>query len=67
MTDAVCWSDVPFRKSSFSGSSGGNCVEVAIADARFAVRDSKNPEGPVLTVAANHGYSFLTAVKAATS
>ncbi|MFL6144838.1 MAG: DUF397 domain-containing protein [Labedaea sp.] len=67
MTDsAVRWHDVPFRKSSFSGSSGGNCVEVAVADALFGLRDSKNPTGPVLAVAASHGCLFLTAVKAAT-
>ena len=63
---AARWHDVPFRKSSFSGSSGGNCVEVAVADARFGLRDSKNPAGPVLAVVASHGYSFLTAVKTAT-
>ena len=35
-----------WRKSSFSGS-GGNCVEVRQDLA--AIRDSKNPDGPVLT------------------
>jgi hypothetical protein len=35
-----------WRKSSFSGSNGGNCVEVA--NTLVALRDSKNP-GPVLT------------------
>lgn len=36
-----------WRKSSYSGSNGGNCVEVA--SALGALRDSKNPSGPVLT------------------
>ncbi|MFI7674658.1 DUF397 domain-containing protein [Actinophytocola sp. NPDC049390] len=36
-----------WRKSSFSGSNGGDCVEVA--NTLKAVRDSKNPAGPVLT------------------
>jgi hypothetical protein len=36
-----------WRKSSFSGT-GGNCVEVRHDLA--AVRDSKNPNGPTLTV-----------------
>jgi hypothetical protein len=36
-----------WRKSSFSSSNGGNCVEVA--PALGAIRDSKNPSGPVLT------------------
>jgi len=35
-----------WRKSSFSGSNGGSCVEVA--GSLRALRDSKNP-GPVLT------------------
>ncbi|GDY32292.1 DUF397 domain-containing protein [Gandjariella thermophila] len=37
-----------WRKSSWSGSSGGQCVEVALAGEVVAVRDSKNPGGPVL-------------------
>lgn len=36
-----------WRKSSFSGS-GGNCVEVR--QDLGAIRDSKNPAGPVLVV-----------------
>jgi hypothetical protein len=38
--------ELNWRKSSYSGSNS-NCVEVA---AEGAVRDSKNPGGPVLTV-----------------
>ncbi|MFB7866568.1 MULTISPECIES: DUF397 domain-containing protein [unclassified Streptomyces] len=37
-----------WRKSSFSGDTGGDCVEVADLTAHVAVRDSKNPVGPVL-------------------
>ncbi|MFI0778798.1 DUF397 domain-containing protein [Streptomyces sp. NPDC021212] len=36
-----------WRKSSHS-SDIGNCVEVAEIPGRVAVRDSKNPDGPVL-------------------
>jgi Domain of unknown function (DUF397) len=46
-----------WRKSSYSGSNGGDCVELAdatgagaVADA-VAVRDSKDPDGPVLLLA----------------
>ena len=39
--------EVAWRKSSFSGGNGGNCVEVAFTIG--ALRDSKNPSGPVLT------------------
>ncbi|MFF1306232.1 DUF397 domain-containing protein [Streptomyces sp. NPDC058307] len=41
-----------WRKSSYSGDQGGNCVEVAeTATATVSVRDSKTPAGPILTVA----------------
>ncbi|WP_433271971.1 DUF397 domain-containing protein [Actinosynnema sp. CS-041913] len=38
-----------WRKSSYSGGNGGACVELAHDTAGLLVRDSKNPEGPVLT------------------
>jgi hypothetical protein len=42
-----------WRKSSFSGGTGGgndNCVEIALTEKSAAVRDSKNANGPVLTL-----------------
>jgi hypothetical protein len=36
-----------WRKSSYSGNSG-NCVEVADLGHVVAVRDSKDPDGPVI-------------------
>ncbi|MEV4478586.1 DUF397 domain-containing protein [Micromonospora coxensis] len=42
--------DATWRKSSRSGSNGGSCVEVADnLPGVVAVRDSKDPSGPVLT------------------
>lgn len=41
---------VRWRKSSCSGAEGGDCVEVADLSLAIAVRDSKNPHGPLLTV-----------------
>ena len=38
----------PWRKSRRSDSNGGQCVEVASVGDNIAVRDSKNPTGPVL-------------------
>jgi hypothetical protein len=38
-----------WRKSSYSSSEGGNCVEVADLPRHVAVRDSKDPYGPHLT------------------
>lgn len=43
MTNELSW-----RKSSYSGGSGGNCVEVADHDRRVLVRDTKDRPGPVL-------------------
>ncbi|MDD9379073.1 DUF397 domain-containing protein [Streptomyces sp. ZAF1911] len=37
-------------KSSYSGSEGGDCVEVAAHTSTIHIRDSKLTEGPVLTV-----------------
>jgi hypothetical protein len=54
-----------WRKSTRSGGNGGNCVEVAdnLPDA-VAVRDSKDPEGPVLTFQPSHWAGFVTSCKA---
>lgn len=40
-----------WRKASYSGGTGGDCVEVAARPHLVAVRDSKRPGGPALTVA----------------
>jgi hypothetical protein len=37
-----------WRKSSHSGSNAAECVELADAAGAVAVRDSKDPDGPVL-------------------
>lgn len=42
---------IQWRKSSYSGDQGGNCVEVGELPATVAVRDSKSPAGPILTLA----------------
>jgi len=52
-----------WRKSSFS-SNGSDCVELATDGATWgAVRDSKNPEGGQLTVAAEQFRSLVRVVK----
>ncbi|MFC9329635.1 DUF397 domain-containing protein [Kitasatospora sp. NPDC057015] len=49
-----------WRRSSFSGGSGGNCIEVD--DARpGTVRDSKDPDGPRLAFSAESWQGFVTA------
>ena len=39
-----------WRKSSYSGDQGGDCVEIAEAPTAIAIRDSKTPAGPILTL-----------------
>ncbi|HET6353685.1 DUF397 domain-containing protein [Streptomyces sp.] len=53
--------DVQWRKSSYSGTSGGECIEVAAQPCRIAVRDSKNPDGPAFTVTPAAFAAFVTA------
>ena len=52
-----------WRKSSYSGGNGGNCVEVAAAENDIAVRDSKDPDGPRLHFSADDWRAFLARVK----
>ncbi|KAA2258570.1 DUF397 domain-containing protein [Solihabitans fulvus] len=53
-----------WRKSSRSQGGANNCVEVAHVPGEAAVRDSKNPTGPVLSFARTELTSFLSAIKA---
>jgi len=53
-----------WRKSSYSGANGGNCVEVAATVRTVAVRDSKDPGSPVLAFGRAPGNSFAGQVKA---
>ena len=58
-------SSLTWRKSSYSGNGGGNCVEVARnIPGIVAVRDSKDPRGPVLTLGAGVWRGFVDDVKA---
>ena len=54
--DHIIW-----RTSSYSGTNGG-CVEVAPAPDAVLVRDSKNPDGPALTVPTPTWRAFLSIV-----
>ena len=50
-----------WRKASYSGNGGGDCVEVARnLPGIVAVRDSKNPDGPVLMVSKDEWARFIT-------
>lgn len=46
-------------KSSYSGTQGGNCVEVAISPRTIRVRDSKIPSTPHLSLSPTAWTTFL--------
>ncbi|MEU3185348.1 DUF397 domain-containing protein [Streptomyces sp. NPDC006923] len=49
-------------KSSYSGTSGGECVEMAVTLTTVRVRDSKNVPGPVLRIAMDTWPTFISFV-----
>jgi hypothetical protein len=51
-----------WRKSSYSGSNGGECVEVASAEA-VMVRDTADRNGPVLAFTAEAWAAFTAVIK----
>ena len=64
-------SGAAWRKSSYSGGNGGQCVEVAAITSHpdspeplCAVRDSKDPRGPVLAMSPGQWQVFTAKVKA---
>ncbi|MER6164909.1 DUF397 domain-containing protein [Streptomyces violaceorubidus] len=58
-------SETQWRKSSYSGPNGGDCLEVAdgCPTGVVPVRDSKNPGGPVVTVGAGAWQAFVDALR----
>jgi Domain of unknown function (DUF397) len=59
-------SSATWRTSSYSGNNGGACIEVAAARA-VAVRDSKDPDGPVLVFGPQAWAAFAARVKTGTA
>jgi len=64
-------SGAAWRKSTYSGGNGGQCVEVAAIPSGqhgpgriCAVRDSKDPDGAVLAFGAGQWQRFTARVKA---
>lgn len=62
-----------WRTSSYSGGNGGQCIQVAALTKRpgdlgvlCAIRDSKDPAGPVLVFRSRQWYAFTTAIKTGT-
>ncbi|MFF5844208.1 DUF397 domain-containing protein [Streptomyces massasporeus] len=52
-----------WRRSSYSGSSGGECIEVADLGPGVGVRDSKNPEVGILNLSPQAYAAFVAHVK----
>ncbi|WBB64597.1 DUF397 domain-containing protein [Streptomyces sp. WMMC500] len=52
-----------WRKSSYSGDNGGDCIEVATTPTTVPVRDSKDPNGPHLAFTPTAWAAFVAAVK----
>lgn len=64
MSDELAW-----RKSSYSGGQGGNCVEVATGAAadRVMVHDSQDQAGPVLSFSPEAWRVFASALRGRTA
>jgi hypothetical protein len=52
-----------WRKPSYSGQSGGNCVEIADHGSRVLVRDTKDRTGPMLRFTSDAWVKFADRVK----
>ncbi|MCC3651186.1 MULTISPECIES: DUF397 domain-containing protein [Streptomyces] len=62
MNNAECSataSDLAWFKSSYSGTEGGQCVEVAAGTGVVHVRDSKDAAGPVIRVSREAWTGFV--------
>ncbi|GAA3173566.1 MULTISPECIES: DUF397 domain-containing protein [Streptomyces] len=51
--------ELAWRKSSYSGSEDGDCVEIAPSPTTIHIRDSKDKDGPQLAVASGAWRDFV--------
>jgi hypothetical protein len=58
----VDWTEQHWRKSQRSNTTEG-CVEYAVARETVAIRDSKDPDGPILTFSHDSWRAFVEAIK----
>lgn len=57
--------DSPWRKATYSGTSGNGCVETATSARRVLVRDTTNRDSGTLTVPADAWRAFTDGLKTA--
>lgn len=63
MASSDRWATAEWRKSTRSGGNGGECVEVARVGELVGVRDSKDPDGPVLEFGLSQWRAFIRGVR----
>lgn len=51
-----------WRKSSYSTSNGGNCLEARRLAGRHDIRDSKNPAAGIITITPTTWQAFLAGI-----
>jgi hypothetical protein len=54
----MSFAESAWRKSSYSGGTNGNCVEIALTTALVGVRDTKDPDGGRLSFPASAWRAF---------
>jgi hypothetical protein len=60
MTSSASGTSATWIKSSYSGPTGGNCVEIAfLPDGDVAMRNSRQPSGPMLVFTQAEWMAFL--------
>ncbi|WP_405441702.1 DUF397 domain-containing protein [Streptomyces niveus] len=60
MTEPIRIPENAWRKSTYSGSNGGECVQMAVGvPGVVPVRDSKQPLGPVLAISPTAWADFI--------
>lgn len=57
--------DAKWRKSSYSGGNGGNCVEVGTLTGHVFVRDTTDRDGVAMRVPSDAWHQFTAQLKAA--
>jgi Domain of unknown function (DUF397) len=63
-TNAAALPEATWIKSSHSGPTGGNCVEIAfLAGGEIAMRNSRHPEGSVLLFTRPEWDAFLSGAR----